>query len=98
MRRDHAIQELKGSADAVRSRGATALYLFGSTVRDEADEASDVDVFIDYDPVRHFSLLDLVAIKHILEDRLGKSVDVLTRDGIDPLIKKRITREAIRVF
>jgi predicted nucleotidyltransferase len=30
--------------------GATALYLFGSTARDEAGEASDLDLFIDYDP------------------------------------------------
>jgi predicted nucleotidyltransferase len=29
--------------------GATSLYIFGSTARDEANKDSDVNLFIDYD-------------------------------------------------
>ena len=36
MNRTTALDHLRASADAVRSMGATALYLFGSTVRNEA--------------------------------------------------------------
>jgi hypothetical protein len=36
-------------------------YLFGSAVRDEAKGDSDLDLFIDYDHQKKFSLVDLLA-------------------------------------
>jgi predicted nucleotidyltransferase len=98
MRRDEAIAKLKASEDAVRALGATSLYLYGSTARDEADLVSDVDVFVEYDTSKSFDLFDLVGIKHALEDRLNAEVDVATRDGLHPMLRKRIERSAIQVF
>jgi len=98
MRRQDAITALKGQAEAVRALGATALYLFGSTARDNATSASDLDLFIDYDRGSRFSLVELVGIKQLLEDRLGVPVDVTTRDSLDPLLRARIESAAERVF
>ena len=98
MKREDAIAALKGQVDAVKALGATALYLFGSTLRDEATSASDLDVFIDYDPGNQFSLVDLVGIKQLLERRLGVPVDLTTRDSLDPLLRNRIEASAERVF
>lgn len=78
--------------------GATSLYVFGSTVRDEAKEASDLDLFIDYDPDSRFNAFDLVGIKQYLEDELHIPVDVTTRDGIHPMLKSEIEQTAVRVF
>ena len=72
--------------------------MYGSTARDEARPDSDLDVFIEYDPAARFSLLDLVGIKLELEDRLGIQVDVATRDGLHPRLRKRIEHSAIRIF
>ena len=63
MNQNEAVAKLMGCADAVKARGATSLYLFGSAVRDEAKADSDLDLFIDYDPNKKFSLVDLVGIK-----------------------------------
>jgi uncharacterized protein len=60
MTRNEAIAKLQGCADAVRARGATSLYLFGSAARNEARNDSDLDLFLDYDPKKKFSLVDLV--------------------------------------
>ncbi|MBS0276198.1 MAG: nucleotidyltransferase domain-containing protein [Proteobacteria bacterium] len=98
MRREDAIAALRNEADAVKARGATALYLFGSTARDNARDESDVDLFIDYTHGAGFSLIDLLGIKHHLEDRLGVAVDVTTRDSLHPLLKKKIEDAAERVF
>ena len=98
MRRDDAIAKLKASEDAIRALGAISLYLYGSTARDEANLISDVDVFIEYDQAKKFSLFDLVGIKQTLEDRLNAEVDVATRDGLHPVLRKRIERSAIHVF
>jgi predicted nucleotidyltransferase len=88
MRKHEAIAALKDQSDAVRSLGATALYLFGSTVRDAAKPGSDLDLFIDIDQHNRFSLIELVGIKQLLEDRLGVPVDVTRRDSLDPLLAR----------
>jgi len=98
MNKDEALAKLKGCADAIRARGATSLYLFGSAVRGEAKPDSDLDLFIDYDPEKKFSLVDLVGIKLLLEDELGVEVDVTTRDSLHPMLRKNIEQSAVRVF
>src|SRR6266481_7638133 len=98
MNKTEAMIRLKRCADAVKARGATSLYLFGSAVRDEARADSDLDLFIDYDPQKKFSLVDLVGIKHLLEDSLGVAVDVTTRDSLHPMLRKDIEKSAVRVF
>ncbi len=98
MDRMDAINRLRDSADAVRTLGATSLYLFGSTVRGEARSDSDLDLFIDYDPGSRFNAFDLVGIKLLLEDRLGAAVDITTRDGLHPRLRDRIEASALRVF
>jgi uncharacterized protein len=98
MNRNEAFAKLQGCAEAVKARGATSLYLFGSAVRDEATIKSDLDLFVDYDPDKEFSLVDLVGIKLLLEDALGVEVDVTTRDSLHPMLRKDIERSALRVF
>jgi len=98
MNRSEAINKLKSCAEAIKERGATSLYLFGSAARDEARADSDLDLFIDYDPRKKFSLVDLVGIKHILEDSLGVTVDVTMRDSLHPKLRQDIERSALRMF
>ncbi len=98
MRKHQAIRVLKEQSDAVKALGATSLYLFGSTVRDAASASSDLDLFIDYDRSSRFSLVELVGIKQLLEQRLGIPVDVTTRDSLDPLLRDRIEASAERIF
>lgn len=98
MDRIEAIRRLRQNANAVKGMGATALYLFGSTVRDEATASSDLDLFVDYDPASRFSLLDLVGIKQFLEERLAVEVDVTTRNSLHPMLRGDIEQSAVRVF
>ena len=98
MRKRDAVAALRGQADEVKARGVTALYLFGSTARDELLATSDLDLFVDYDQGGRFSLVDLVGVKQLLEDRLGVAVDLTTRDSLDPLLRGRIEASAKRVF
>jgi uncharacterized protein len=67
-------------------------------LRDEATPESDLDLFVDYDPTKKFSLVDLVGIKLLLEDALGMEVDVTTRDSLHPMLRKDIEQSALRVF
>jgi predicted nucleotidyltransferase len=74
---------------------------FTSTVsraRGEERPDSDLDVLVEYDPTKKFSLLDLVAVKHLIEDDLGLAVDITTRTSLHPDIKEEIEDEAVRVY
>lgn len=90
--------ELAAMEETLRKEGVTALSLFGSVVRGEAQADSDIDVLIEVDPEADFGLFDLIGVKHLIEDRLNRKVDVLKKGGIRPEFKQRILREAEAVF
>ena len=98
MRRDQVIGKLKAIEPAIRALGAHSLYLYGSHARDEARPDSDVDVFIDKDPSRHFGFDEFMTIYLTLRDALGTDVGYTTREGLVKFYRPDIEREAIRVF
>ena len=73
--------------------GASNVRVFGSVVRGESAEGSDVDVLVELDDDR--SLLDHIALKQDLEDLLGGEVDVVTEGGLHRLLLDRILAEAV---
>lgn len=93
-----AIAKLRSHADAIRAMGATSLYLYGSTARNSAVTASDLDLFVDYDPTGRFNAFDLIGIKLFLEKELALPVDLTTRDGLHPMLRSDIEQGAMRVF
>jgi uncharacterized protein len=98
MNRTEAIKKLRTFATALKERGATSLYLFSSTARNQATSKSDLDLFLDYDPRSKFNAFDLVAAKRLLQQGMGVEVDLTTRNGLHPLIRKKIESEATRIF
>lgn len=98
MNRTEAIKKLRTFAAALKQGGATSLYLFGSTARNKATSKSDLDLFLDYDPRSKFNAFDLVAAKRLLQKGMGVQVDLTTRNGLHPLIRKKIEAEATRIF
>lgn len=98
MRKAEAIKRLKPFERRLRERGINALYLFGSTARDEAGDASDLDLLYAYDPSRKFSLFDQAGAMLELSDQLGAKVDLVSRIGLRPRVRERIEGEMIRVF
>ncbi len=73
--------------------GAGNVRIFGSVARGEADEQSDIDLIVDFDPER--SLLDHAGLWLELQELLGVKVDVVSSCGIKPRIRERVLREAI---
>ena len=98
MGRLEAIAKLERHAQAIKAMGATSLYMFGSSARDQSKAASDLDLFIDYDPASRFNAFDLVGIKQYLEDQLQMPIDLTTRDGLHPMLRSEIEQTAVRVF
>ena len=96
MNKADATKLLKSRSADIRAQGVTALYLFGSTARGDARKDSDIDIFVDHDET--FSLTDLSGLKIFLDALFKADVDVTTRNGLHPMLKDNILREAERVF
>lgn len=97
MNRSEAIARLSASTDSLRAAGIEALYLFGSIARDQARPDSDVDLFVDLDYER-FGFVEWLRTEALLSAELGRPVDLTTREGLHPLLRAEIEREAIRVI
>lgn len=97
MTQSEALEMLRPFEPRLKSLGATSLFLFGSTARGQASSRSDLDLFVDYDPVSRFNLFDLLRAKYMIEDDLGVPVDIATSGGLHPRLKARIEQEAVQV-
>lgn len=98
MNRDQAVAVLREHASELRERGVARLALFGSVVRGEARTGSDVDLLVDIDPSRKFSLFDLAALRLYMSDILGAEVDLVQRGRLKPLLRDAILEEALDVL
>lgn len=72
--------------------GARNVRVFGSVARGEANETSDIDLLVEFEPDR--SLLDQAGLVLDLETLLGRKVDVVTENGLYWLLRRRIVKEA----
>ena len=96
MKRSQVIQILsERQGELARQYGVKSLALFGSVARDQATEASDVDLLVEFDrPVGYFGLF---ALQDHLQALLGCRVDVGTPGSLKPRIRERVQGECIRV-
>lgn len=67
--------------------------IFGSWVRGEQTEGSDIDVLVEFEkPVGFFTFIEL---EDHLSELLGVRVDLVTPDALKPLIKSYILEETV---
>jgi len=79
---------------AIASRnGALNVRVFGSIVRGDMDENSDLDLLVTMERKR--SLLDRIALIQDLEDLLGCKVDVVNERALHPLVRDRVLAEGV---
>ena len=74
----------------------TVLSLFGSSVRDEENKESDIDLLVKFGKSK--SLLTFVRLERELSELLGKKVDLVTENSISPYLKERIAKDARIVY
>ena len=77
---------------AVERRRAANPRVFGSALRGEDREGSDLDILVDAPPGT--SLLALCGLENDLEDLLGVSVQVLTPGDLPGKWRDRVVAEA----
>jgi uncharacterized protein len=69
------------------------LGIFGSYVRQEQTENSDIDVLVEFSETP--SLLKFVNLENHLSDNLGVKVDLVHKSGLKPRLGERILAEVV---
>jgi len=87
------LRELKSEMES-RYR-VKEIGLFGSFVRGEQGEASDIDVLVDFG--EEADLFDLVGLALFLEEELKRKVDVIPKSALRAELREPVLREAIPV-
>ena len=82
--------------ELLKNHDVNKASLFGSIVRDEMTDESDVDILIEFNGTK--SLLDLARFKIELEEALKCKVDVLTYKSLHPLLKDQILAEEVGIL
>ena len=86
----HRRQEI---LDIAARHGARDIRVFGSVARGDANELSDLDLIVRFDPTR--SLFDHGGLIVDLEELLGIKVDVISEGGMRERFRSHVMSEAI---
>ncbi len=76
--------------------GVRNLWLFGSYVRAEQTENSDLDILVSFDNPR-LSLIQFIQLELELSKLLGMKVDLVEREGLKPAIGQYVIEESVAV-
>ena len=91
--KEHVLSRLRDLEGRIRGLGVRRVALFGSFVREAAKPDSDVDLLVEFDPSQKTfdNLLDLA---DLLEDTLGRHVEIVTVESLSPFLGPHILDEA----
>ena len=95
MTRDDALRVLGEHRAELEQLGVKSLALFGSLVRNEAGPESDVDLLVEFEGRATFDRY--MELKSLLEEALGRRVDLVTQRALKPRLRPSIEKEAVRV-
>jgi uncharacterized protein len=80
----------------------SSMWIFGSAIRDDYSEKSDIDLVVEFMPGARITLLTLVSLQTDLEKVLGRKVDLITRKAIDdfmnPIMRQEVLSTMVRIY
>ena len=85
---------IEENRETIRGFGVRSLGLFGSAVRGEASDDSDLDFVVEFEKKTFDAYMDL---KEFLEKLFGCKVDLVIKDAIKPRLREPILKETIYV-
>jgi predicted nucleotidyltransferase len=95
---DDVIRCIRRQEPELRRRGIQHLAVFGSAARGEDRPDSDNDIAVDIAPGNSFSLIRLEETRLLLEDAIGRRVDLGETDQFRPHVKMAFEHDRIQVF
>lgn len=89
--------QLKIIKEYFKTRPVLKAYLFGSYVRGQADDQSDIDILIDLDYTQRIGL-GFIQMRIELENLLKTKVDLVSSNGLSKYIQPIIEKEKQLIY
>ena len=91
-RKESLLNLVAQESDYLKRLGVKEIGLYGSVVRGEDSAGSDIDILVVFE--KHSkNFKNFIALIDFLEDRLGCSVDLVTRESLSPYLGPHILDE-----
>lgn len=94
--KEDLIKQIMGQRERLSHLGVRNIGLFGSFVRGEQTSSSDIDILVEFIPEKH-TFDNFMEVSFLLEETLGRKVEVVTPEGLSPYIGPHILKEIERV-
>jgi hypothetical protein len=94
--KEDLIKQIMGQREKLSHLGVKNIGLFGSFVRSEQTSSSDIDILVEFVPEKH-TFDNFMEVSFLLEETLGRKVEVITPEGLSPYIGPHILKEIERV-
>ena len=96
MRKEDVIRLLRENMEKIKEFGVKKIGIFGSAVRDELKENSDIDVVVEFERGKA-TFENFGGLVEFLEELFNREVDILTPRGIESIriksVRERIKKE-----
>jgi predicted nucleotidyltransferase len=81
--------------DILKKYGIRKISLFGSYIRNEQKDSSDIDFLVEFEsPI---SIFQHVHLMNELEQLFGRKVEVVSVKALRPILRENILKEAVEV-
>jgi predicted nucleotidyltransferase len=74
------------------------LSLFGSVLRDDFHDESDIDLLVLFEPGAMIGFLELAALQRKLGGVLQRKVDLVPKNGLKPIIREEVLDSARVIY
>jgi len=75
--------------------GVKEIGIFGSCVREEDKEKSDLDILVEFEEDAKIGLFKFVNMENYLSELIGVKVDLVEKSVLKPRIGKHILKEVV---
>jgi len=76
----------------------SSAWLFGSFARDENKSESDIDIMVELNNNKKYSLFDLMDISFLLESKLNKKVDLVEKGYLKDFALETASKDLIKIY
>ncbi|MEX2688967.1 MAG: nucleotidyltransferase family protein [Candidatus Njordarchaeum guaymaensis] len=95
MNKEEILKKIRENREKIRSFGVKKMGIFGSAVRGEMTDRSDIDFVVEFERGKA-TFKNVCGLIDFLEELFGRKVDILTPDGIDSIRIKHVREEIKR--
>lgn len=85
-------------AEVSRVHHVRELSVFGSALRDDFRDDSDLDMLVLFEPDASIGFLELAALQHALEDAIHRPVDLVSKRGLNCVIRQQVLDDARVIY